>query len=266
LAQDYAKAGLFDRAETAWRALLATAYDTEARLALLSLYERSRDWSQAVDMAAALTRSGSGSFEVRIAHYHCERALDADAEGQTDEADAALAAARSAAPNAPRPLLLTGQRAAKAGRHAEALAAWQALRKGNPALFALVADDYAQVAMAAGQADQAAAEIAQAYAQVPRMELLQAMDRLDPTPSSERLLSHLNAQPSLGAAAAVLALDQSAWHADTRSALQAAVQRAARPLQRYRCAACGFEAHHYFWQCPGCQGWDTYPPRVLEQA
>jgi lipopolysaccharide biosynthesis regulator YciM len=44
------------------------------------------------------------------------------------------------------------------------------------------------------------------------------------------------------------------------------VQRAARPLQRYRCAACGFEAHHYFWQCPGCQGWDTYPPRLLEQT
>ena len=37
-----------------------------------------------------------------------------------------------------------------------------------------------------------------------------------------------------------------------------------KPLQRYRCAACGFEAHHYFWQCPGCQGWDTYPPRRME--
>ena len=33
---------------------------------------------------------------------------------------------------------------------------------------------------------------------------------------------------------------------------------------RYRCAACGFEAEHYFWQCPGCLGWDTYPPQRLE--
>jgi lipopolysaccharide biosynthesis regulator YciM len=31
-------------------------------------------------------------------------------------------------------------------------------------------------------------------------------------------------------------------------------------LQRYRCAACAFEAQNYFWQCPGCLGWDTYPP------
>jgi lipopolysaccharide biosynthesis regulator YciM len=36
-------------------------------------------------------------------------------------------------------------------------------------------------------------------------------------------------------------------------------------LQRYRCAACGFEARHWFWQCPGCLSWDSYPPRRLEE-
>jgi lipopolysaccharide biosynthesis regulator YciM len=269
LAQDFAKAGLFDRAEAAWRALLDTAYDTEARLALLSLFERSRDWRHAADTAAELERRGGGSFATRIAHYHCERVLEADAAGQPAEAEAALAAARAAAPEAPRPLLIAGQRAAAAGRPAEALAAWVALRERSAALFALVADPCAQAALAAGQADAARATIESAYAQEPRLELLQALDRLDPTaggpPGSERRLAHLAQQPSLGAAAAVLALDSSAWHADTRERLQAAVQRAALPLLRYRCAACGFEAHHYFWQCPGCQGWDTYPPRLLEQ-
>ena len=38
LAQDYMKAGLFDRAESAWRALQGTGFDGEAQLALLSLY------------------------------------------------------------------------------------------------------------------------------------------------------------------------------------------------------------------------------------
>ena len=31
------------------------------------------------------------------------------------------------------------------------------------------------------------------------------------------------------------------------------------------CAACGFEAHQYFWHCPGCQAWDSYPPRRVEE-
>ena len=47
-------------------------------------------------------------------------------------------------------------------------------------------------------------------------------------------------------------------------AVRDAVRRAARPLPRYRCAACGIEAEHNFWQCPGCLGWDTYPPQRLE--
>jgi lipopolysaccharide biosynthesis regulator YciM len=42
------------------------------------------------------------------------------------------------------------------------------------------------------------------------------------------------------------------------------VARAAKPLQRYRCAACGFEAQHYFWQCPGCLSWDSYPPQRVD--
>lgn len=266
LAQDFAKAGLFDRAEAAWRALLDTTYDTEARLALLSLYERSRDWLQAMATATALERLGTASFATRIAHYHCERALDADASGHPDAADAALAAARQAAPDAPRPLMLAGQRAAQAGRAVEALAHWDALRARSADLFALVAADYAQATIATGQTDAARQALMAANASAPRLELLQALDTLDSTPSSERYIAHLRHHPSLGAAAAVLALEVSQWQADTRAQLHAAVQRAARPLQRYRCAACGFEAHHYFWQCPGCQGWDTYPPRALEQA
>jgi lipopolysaccharide assembly protein B len=272
LAQDYAKAGLFDRAEAAWRALLDTPYDAEARLALLSLYERSRDWLRAAETAAALERRGGGSFAGRIAHYHCERALEADADGRPQEAETALAKAREAAPEAPRPLLLAGQRALQAGQPQAALAAWDALRERSAALFALVAEPYAQAARACGAERAARAALEAAYAQEPRLELLAALDSLADDPPSAgpegaagRRLTHLAQQPSLGAAGAVLALDTAAWRSETRAQLHAAVQRAARPLQRYRCAACGFEAHHYFWQCPGCQGWDTYPPRLLEQ-
>jgi lipopolysaccharide biosynthesis regulator YciM len=65
-------------------------------------------------------------------------------------------------------------------------------------------------------------------------------------------------------AAQVLELPPADWAEDIRTRVQATVARAAQPLQRYRCAACGFEARNYFWQCPGCQSWDTYPPRRIE--
>lgn len=41
--------------------------------------------------------------------------------------------------------------------------------------------------------------------------------------------------------------------------------RATKPLLRYRCAACGFEATQHFWHCPGWQAWDSYPARRIEE-
>lgn len=269
LAQDFLKAGLFDRAEAAFAALEGTAFATDARLALLTLYERTRDWPAAIECARRLEQAGAGSFAGRIAHYCCELAVEADARGQAEEAEAALARAREAAPQAARPLILAGQRLARAGRHEQALQTWRELQAVQPAAFSLIADDYARSAVAAHEEAEALAQLAQLYERAPSVDVLQAQDRLTPDAGQRRarMLAHLQQQPSLSAA---LGLLQERLNTDRPlelrelESLQQAIGTAAKPLQRYRCAACGFEAQRYFWQCPGCQGWDTYPPRRLE--
>jgi lipopolysaccharide biosynthesis regulator YciM len=261
LAQDYMKAGLFDRAEAAYQALEGTPFDTEARLALLQLHERSRDWRAAADDAAKLEAAGTGSFASRIAHHWCELALEADERGDAAAAEAALARAREIAPASPRAWVQAGQRAARAGQHAPALATWTELRQRHPAAFVLVAEDYAKSALADGQAGAALATLSALQAERTSLELLRAIDTLDPDAARarERHALHLAQQPTLSAAAAVL---RDAPEPQPR--VIAAVEAAAKPLQRYRCAACGFEAQRYFWQCPGCLSWDSFPPQRLE--
>ena len=39
----------------------------------------------------------------------------------------------------------------------------------------------------------------------------------------------------------------------------------ASKLARYQCNHCGFEARQFYWQCPGCHLWETYPPRRTEE-
>jgi lipopolysaccharide biosynthesis regulator YciM len=267
LAQDFMKAGLFDRAEAAYRSLEGTPFETEARLALLGLYERSRDWKAAADMASKLEKSGTGSFATRIAHHWCEVALDADERGQSAEADEALRRAREVAPHAARPLVLSGQRLAKAGRPADALEPWNELRRRNPAAFLLVARDYAQMALEAGQGEAALAALKALHERQPSIDLLHAMALLDASPytTRQRLSEHLASQPGLSAALDLLQQPAEAWSGEALQGVRQAVARAARPLQRYRCAACGFEAQHYFWQCPGCLSWDSYPPVRIEE-
>jgi lipopolysaccharide biosynthesis regulator YciM len=269
LAQDYMKAGLFDRAEEAYRALDGTAFDTEARLALLTLLERSRGWRSAVEVAQKLERSGTGSFSSRIAHYWCEIALEADARQQPAEADDALRHARAASPQSARPLVLSGQRAFDRADHAQAMQAWGELLAAHPTAFNLVVRDFAQSALATGSQATALESLRALYRRAPTMDLLAAIATLDAAPSAQRqrLLTHLTAQPSLSAAQELLrqtAADEPALSVEETIAVRDALTRAAKPLQRYRCAACGFEAQHYFWQCPGCLSWDTYPPQRLE--
>jgi lipopolysaccharide assembly protein B len=279
LAQDYMKAGLFDRAEQAWRALQGTPFDGEARLARLSLYERSRDWQNAADIARQLEGQGGASFAARIAHYECELAEAADAAGQPADAEAALQRARSASPQSSRPLLLTGQRLLKAGRAADAMRAWDTLREHHPAAFLLVAADYADAAMACHQVPNAQNSLTAALAQLPAVELLQALENLEadaaqrapaqgakthPPQRLSRLLTQLQQQPSLSAAQMLMALPPEELTPAAWTSLRQAVARSAGPLQRYRCAACGFEAQRYFWQCPGCLTWDSYPTQRID--
>ncbi|MEF7613965.1 lipopolysaccharide assembly protein LapB [Aquincola sp. MAHUQ-54] len=268
LAQDFMKAGLFDRAEEAYRALEGTPFDTEARLALLSLHERSRDWRAAAEVAARLERSNTGSFAPRIAHYWCELAIEADERGQAEEADAALQKAQAASPTSPRPLVLAGQRLARTGRHAEAVQVWNDLRARHPSAFGLIARDWARSALAIGQADAARATLQGLYERHPGIELLQALALVDP-PGSEasavqRMAQHLANHPSIAAATALMQLPPAPWGDAARAGLRQAIEQAAKPLHRYRCAACGFEAQHYFWQCPACLSWDSFPPQRLD--
>lgn len=267
LAQDFMKAGLLDRAENAYRALEGTAFDTEARLALLTLHERSRDWRAAADVAQKLEQRGTGSFASRIAHYWCEIALEADARHQPEEADDALRRAREAAPQSARPLVLAGQRAAHRGAHAEVLQLWGVLMVANPTAFNLVVREYAASALACGEGQPALQRLLERYRQMPTLDLLEAIALLDPSPAHrrERLLAQLHSHPTLSAAQALLAQPEAAaLSAAETGALRDAIGRAALRLHRYRCAACGFEAQNYFWQCPGCLSWDSYPPHRLE--
>jgi len=265
LAQDFLKAGLFDRAETAFKALDGSPFHSEARLALLGIYERSRDWNAAAEIARQLEASGTGSFASRIAHYECELALEADAKQQPTQADEALRRAVTVAPQSARTRVLAGQRHARAGRHREAIEAWGPLMRLGGGAFALVARDYAASARACGEGAAAHAALLNLYESAPSIDLWHALAALegDAATPRRRLIAHMRTQPTLSAAQALIA-DAVPHDTESVQALRDAVARAAKPLQRYRCAACGFEAQHYFWQCPGCLNWDSFPPQRLE--
>ncbi|MFM8736984.1 MAG: lipopolysaccharide assembly protein LapB, partial [Betaproteobacteria bacterium] len=267
LAQDYAKAGLFDRAEAAYRALESSAFANEAHRALLDLYERSREWVQAHEMAAKLEAAGAGSYAARMAHHLCEQAQERAAAGDMSLAWQLLEQAHHTAPMAARAVVMMGQWQAQQGHPEQALATWGRLLQLPQAPVALVADDIVRCVQPSGGVllERALQLLRQAYAEQESLVVLQAINTLAPQDAGPTLQAHLARQPSLSAAAAVLKLPAEQWQEQGLKPLREALERSALPLQRFRCAACGFEAQRYFWQCPGCLSWDSYPPQRIEE-
>ncbi|WP_280190735.1 lipopolysaccharide assembly protein LapB [Delftia sp. PS-11] len=269
LALDFLKAGLLDRAEDALRRLEATAFEAEARLALLAIYERSRDWTQAAAIARRMQDAGQGDFSGRLAHYLCEDAHSLLTRGQQAEAMQRLQQAISTAPQAPRPQLEQAQLLHRMGQSAQALDQLESLAQQAPTALPLVASLLVDIAAATGQRERVQTLLERQYQQQPSLDLLQAQVALDAQgqeqgPGRARLVQHLDKEPSLVAAAQWLAgetLSEERYH----PAVQRALDHAAKPLTRYRCAACGFEARQHFWHCPGCQSWDSYPARRVEE-
>ncbi len=276
LALDFLKAGLLDRAEEALRKLEGTAFEGQARLALLAIYERSRDWPQAVGISQKLDETGQASFGGRRAHYLCEQATSHVAAGRDADAKPLLEEAVSTSPDAPRPRM---ELAALHMRQGRAQDAWEQLRvlaATNALTLPLFATALVDAADASGHIEEARTLLMGSYEQSPSLDIAEALVRARAVPPGAQpavegdsqvndwYAEHLRREPSLVAAARWLAREK-LQHEQLHPHVQRALDHAAKPLLRYRCAACGFEAQRHFWQCPGCQAWDSYPPRRVEE-
>ena len=224
-------------------------------------------------MARAARTAGGGSFASRIAHYECEIAAGGRRRAASaDEADAALQRAREVAPQAPRPL--RAGRPAAAARRPAAPRRWPpgtSCAQRHAGAFLLVAADYAAARRACGQADAARAALLESRCeQLPARRSaagagLARRRRPRPPSACRACWRTCSSTPRCRPRQLVLDAPPSSWTTPSAwPALRDAVARAAQPLQRYRCAACGFEAQHYFWQCPGCLSWDSYPPQRID--
>lgn len=271
LSLDFLKAGLLDRAEAALRKLEGTRYQEQAWLTLLSLYERARDWSQAADVARQLQRSGHGDFTARLAHYLCEEAATAMSKhGDVAAAEKLLRRAIADAPDTARPRIQLAGLLTQQNDLAAAFDQLVDLETHAPQALPLVASELVRIGQASGQLQRAHELLDRTYAANPCIDVADALVQADVAcgvPISEArngYVRHMAQEPSLIAAARWLSHEPLS-NQETHAVVQRSVDQAARPLARYRCAACGFEAQGYFWQCPGCQAWESFPPRRIEE-
>ena len=270
LALDFLKAGLLDRAEDALHRLEGTPFEAQARLALLAIYERSRDWPHATAIARKMHDADQGDFSTRQAHYLCEQALAQISHGDLPAARALLDQAIDAAPEAARARIELARLQRLMGQPDAVLTTLKSLGTHNPASLPLAAPLMVEAAVATGRVPEVQALLQAHYTQAPSLDVLESLVGIELANEAtrdtarQRYVQHLDKEASLVAATKWLA-DEKLEHEAFHPQIQKALEQATKPLTRYRCAACGFEARQHFWQCPGCQTWDSYPARRVEE-
>lgn len=267
LAQDFLKAGLLDRAEQALRKLEGTAFEAQARLSLLQIYERTRDWEHAAQVAENLEHAEHGTFRLRVAHYRCEQAQTLRAAGRVTEALRLLESLVQQVPQSARAWVSLADLRHSLNNHDGAWLALQQLGIKAPSHLPLVAHNLAVWGRLTNRQDETRLILTTWQSQHRlSLDVTQALASLTEPPEAARQLyiDHMKREPSLVAAGLWLA-GQVVGQPEQDALVKKSMEIQAEPLKRYRCAACGFESRQYFWQCPGCQTWDSYPPLRVEE-
>ncbi|CUI08129.1 lipopolysaccharide assembly protein LapB [Massilia antarctica] len=273
LGMDYLKAGLLDRAEETFNLLLETSYGAQGRRALLEIYQREKEWPRAIEAALGLQESGAGARQKEIAQFYCELAQDALVHMHTDDAMALLDKALQADRKNVRATLLSGDAQLVKGDAEGALVTWRRVEQQSVPHVALVAqrlmDGYRKV----GRPQEGVNLLRSYLAEASSIDLIEvvfkAVIELDGVDAAKQLMiEELRRNPTLLGLDKLLEarlMDAPADVWEELSMVKNLVRGYTQKLARYQCSHCGFKARQFYWQCPGCSRWETYPPRRTEE-
>lgn len=273
LGEDYLKAGLLDRAEENFNLLIDSPYGAQAGRALLEIYQREKEWTRAIEAAHSLQQSGAGGRQREIAQFYCELAQDELVRSQADEALKLLEQALATDRKSVRATMLMGDALLLKDDIEGALAAWRRVEHQSVPHVALVAKRLMDGHERVGRMREGVNLLRAYLAEAPSIDLLEVVFKgvldLDGVEAANRLVSEeLRRTPTLLGLDKFLEARLMNAPADIQPELavvKTLVHGYTQKLARYQCSHCGFKARQFYWQCPGCNRWETYPPRRTEE-
>lgn len=270
LGQDYLKIGLLDRAEEIFNKLLGTAFEEEAKRNLLEIYQLEKDWQKAIDIARELPDAAS---QREVAEYYCELAAGEIMRSRHDSAREYLETAVQQNRKCVRATLLQGDLQQQEGRPEAAIETWQRIEQQDPAYLSLIAPKLAELYRKLERREEGIALLRAYLDRYPSLDLLETVYQLvlesEGSESAYRQVrDQLQRNPTLVGLEKLMSARLPLAPPETRPDIELArsiVQDYTKRLSRYRCDNCGFKARQFYWRCPACGGWETYPPRRSEE-
>lgn len=265
LGEDYMRAGLFDRAERLFSELTDRGSHAPSALRnLLDIYQQEKDWELALEQASALEELGGGRMGPVMAHFCCELAEEALAEGQIEAARKQLRQARRHDPQGVRARLILAKIARRQERYQEALDLFEEIADVDGDYLPEFLDDYLACAGQCGESERAEARLrdwCEQYGSISViLELTRIIHEREGNGSAARFLAgELARNPTVKGLDRLIEL-KLAGGPDIESGdeiLRAVARKLLARQPTHRCAHCGYAGHTHYWQCPSCKQWGT---------
>lgn len=271
LARDYMRAGVLDRAEGLFRELMASrAHGAEACRQLLTIYEREREWQQAIDTARRLQRSSGRNIGYLIAHYYCELADLQRRRGNPRAARQLASRALAADPDCVRASIIEGDLAMEAGQFRAAARAFRRVESQDPAFLPEVIDRLLD-AMRRGEP----VSVRKTYIERLRgryngftvvRAATETIRELEGNEAARRFFhDQVAARPSLRGLRVWVAQELEYASENTRAGGEVVLQMLDQLLESkpiYQCHQCGHQGKVLHWQCPSCRNWSSVKPII----
>jgi len=272
IGQDYQRAGLLDRAEEAYLKLEGTTYEHQAHDRLLQIYEQEKDWLKAIAVTKKIEALTKVPYFKEIAHYYCELGSAEMLQSKFDTAQEFLDRALAEYKACVRATLLAGDLAVAKGQYADAIASWQRIESQNPAYLGLAAEKLRDAYVRLEQPEQGLRLLSGYQSQYPNVELLGVVFRLTldtrgADAAAGLIREEMRRNPTLTGLDRLLEAEMiGAPEAQRRDMemVKGLVHQHTKRLGLYRCDHCGFRARQYYWRCPGCGHWESFPPQINE--
>jgi len=279
LAQDYFKAGLFDRAEGLLQELRQVDdFKEQACRFLLQIYDREREWHSAIvvaeELAAMGPRSSKRDFNGQLAQYSCELAEQALEEGKAGKAEYYLESAFRYDERCVRATMIAGRIAASRGNHNLAISLWRRLEEWAPETLGEVVSLIAGSFEANNDALGYRHFLENAIEHNPDARIISALveitrNRGGRIAGQRLLLEIVKKQPGLEGLYQLLrnrnAPDLFQGEAFDLELIAALLSQSMGQSREYQCRQCGFNSNNLHWQCPGCQAWGSVQKRQFNK-
>ena len=228
---------------------------------------------RAIEAAIALQDSGAGTRQKEIAQFYCELAQDEILNTHSDAAIILLDKAHAADRSNVRATILRGDIFLAESQTEQALQTWRRVEQQSAPHVTLVAQRIMDAYNTLQRSQEGINLLKNYLEQAPSIDLLEVLYQAileveGAQAATQVVLEEVRRTPTL------LGLDilldaRMLFVAPDRlqelSIVKNLVHGYAKKLARYQCGHCGFKARQFYWQCPGCNRWETYPPRRTEE-